>query len=685
MSFFSTKRQVGAALADGRRLWADTIGGRPLRRRLIAAGAIIAGLGMLYALPVISIPVIGTPQVSFASVLFYPIGLYVLMAIGLDMTVGRTGQVNLGYAAFFAVGAYTTAMLSTRAGMSYYETIVPALLASMLTGLVVGVVSLRVRGDYFAIVTLGIGLVVQEVVSNVGAFGSTIGIYSIPPPAPLLGLQFGVADPQAYDWLIFAMIIVVAVLFWLLYRSWLGRAWMAIREDENAARLMGVSVRKLKVLASAIGALPGGLAGSIYAAQVGYISPVTFGLTLSILLLAAVALGGKGRLAGVVLGAFLVAYLPERFLALDSIKTLLFGMILVLVMVFRPEGIVGSLQHRRRRTVARAGSGRALVLKPAMASAPAGSREAPVPGRTSSGLAGTGSAVDGERSAASRSSGGGMRQVGKPLPAGQGPTFGRTGDGPALRVEDALVAFGGVIALRGVNLAVAPGVVTSVIGPNGAGKTTLINAVTGVYPLGHGRVWLGRDEVTAMPVEKRARAGLGRTFQNIRLFGEMTALENVLVAAESGRRASMVRRLHPDAADCPGSSDRQVIDEAMVLLESVGLGDSAAMRSNQLSYGAQRRLEIARALALDPRVVLLDEPAAGANSTEKRDLMELIGTVAESGRAVLLVEHDMQLVMQISAKVVVMNFGEVIAEGTPSDVRNDPVVIAAYLGEGDGS
>jgi branched-chain amino acid transport system permease protein len=685
MSFLGTRRQIGAALADGRQLWDGTVAGRPFRRRLIVAAAIIAGLALLYALPVISIPVIDTPQVSFASVLFYPIGLYVLMAIGLDMTVGRTGQVNLGYAAFFAVGAYTTAMLSTHAGMSYYETIVPALLASMLTGLLVGVVSLRVRGDYFAIVTLGIGLVVQEIVSNVGAFGSTIGIYSIPPPAPLFGLQFGVADPQAYDWLVSAMIIVVSVLFWLLYRSWLGRAWVAIREDENAARLMGVSVRKLKVLASAIGALPGGLAGSIYAAQVGYISPVTFGLTLSILLLAAVALGGKGRLAGVILGAFLVAYLPERFLALDSVKTLLFGVVLVLVMVFRPEGIVGSLQHRRQRISARSGARRASAPESALAAAPIGTRETSEPGRTRSGLPGTEATADSDRPTGSWRSGTGAREMCELLPEKHGLDAGLASGGPALRVADALVAFGGVIALRDVSLAVAPGVVTSVIGPNGAGKTTLINAVTGVYPLGHGRIWLGRDEVTAMSVEKRARAGLGRTFQNIRLFGEMTALENVLVAAESGRRAGLLRRLSPEAEDARRSSDRELIDEAMVLLESVGLADSAASRSNQLSYGAQRRLEIARALALDPRVVLLDEPAAGANSAEKRDLMELIGTIAESGRAVLLVEHDIQLVMQISAKVVVMNFGKVIAEGTPNEVRNDPAVIAAYLGESDGS
>jgi branched-chain amino acid transport system permease protein len=675
MKSLRTLRAFDAAASAVRLRWVDEhISAHPWRRRAFVAIASLCGLALLYCLPILVIPVIDTSQVNFASVLFYPIGIYVLLAVGLDMTVGRTGQINLGYAAFFASGAYTTALLSTHSGMSYYETIVPAIVVSMVLGLIVGVVSLRVNGDYFAIVTLGIGLVVQQVITNAGFFGATIGISSIPPPAPLAGLQFNVSSPVSYDWLLFTMIIVVCVIFWLLYRGSLGRAWAAIREDDGAAELMGVKVRRLKVLASMIGAAPGGLAGSIYAAQVGYISPDTFGLTLSILVLAAVALGGKGRLVGVIVGAVLVGYLPERFLAVDKINTLLFGIVLVVVMLFRPQGIVGSLVRQRTGRSGRTGAGDAIAAVGgrgalAAANAAASALGAPVRQAADAGATASGPGSD-------HPSAGGLATRIVPVRASD------IGAQPALTVEAARVAFGGVVALRDVSVSAAPGVVTSVIGPNGAGKTTLINAVTGVYRLDRGRVCLGGQDVTNAPITQRSQNGIGRTFQNLRLFGAMTALENVLVAAEARGKVR-----EPTAADGdserPGARSRDQSAKAFGLLESVGLADMAAVRSDQLPYGAQRRLEMARALALDPKVLLLDEPAAGANTAEKRELTELIRKIADSGRAILLVEHDMRLIMEVSTKVVVLNFGEVIADGSPAEVRRDAAVIAAYLGQED--
>lgn len=638
--------------------------------RLTLIGIVaLCGVVLLYSLPVLTIPLIDTPQVSFASVLFYPIGIYVLLAIGLDMTVGRSGQLNLGYAAFFACGAYTTALLSTDTGMPYYATIVPAILVSMVLGLSVGVVSLRVSGDYFAIVTLGIGLVVQEVIANTDIFGTTLGISSIPPPQSLGGLAFGPLNPKAYDWLLFSMIIVVCVIFALIYRSRLGRAWSAIRDDEGAAELMGVRTRRLKVLASTIGAAPAGLAGSIYAAQVGYVSPETFGLTLSILVLAAVTLGGKGRLAGVILGGVLVGYLPERFLALDKIHTLLFGAVIVVVMLFRPEGILGSITWRRVRSIA----SRAGAVNPAERVEARSGKNEDAPALEPTALDADAATDEGGWQSGMASPGrSGARSVGIADRTATGPQ-------PVLTMEHLRVTFGGVVALDDVSMSTVPGAVTSVIGPNGAGKTTLINAVTGVYRPNSGRVRLGDRDVTHTPVARRSRMGIGRTFQNIRLFGGMTALENVLVAAEARRR--LPTPLASDDAEVRVARRRDLAVEALALLDDVGLSDVAMIRSDQLPYGAQRRLEIARALALNPQVLLLDEPAAGANTAEKQELARLIGKIADSGRSVLLIEHDMRLVMEISSKVVVLNFGKVIADGTPDEIRRNPDVIAAYLGE----
>ena len=605
------------------------INARPGR---VGSALAIAGLVALAALlPLLNLTVVSGNGISFGSLFFYPVGIYVLMAIGLDVMVGRAGQTVLCYAALFAAGAYATAILSTRAGWTYWETLPIAIVVGLSAGCALSLVTFRVQGHYLAIVTLGAGLIAQNVLSNVQGLGGTLGVSSIPHPSNVLGLSFTVLEVRSYDWLVLTAIVCTAGIVWLISRGKAGRAWAAIREDQLAAALTGVRVRVWKIAAFAVGGAIAGLAGSLYAGQVGFIDPMSFTLALSVLVLAAVVIVGKGRLWSVIVGAIIVAYLPERFRVINNWNTMVFGLVLACVMLFWPDGLATPLRtlwarRHDRWAPAHAESGIALP-QPAGASVR------------------------------------GIQLVRAP--------DARTQASSGLHIRGLSMHFGGVQVVNALDLDVPIGEVTSLIGPNGAGKTTVINLVSGVYEPQEGSIVVAGISLIGHPPEYRARHGVARTFQNIRLFGSLTALENVLVAAESGRITTreggdgQYRGAHRWAIEC---------------LDMVGLADRASRLASALSYGEQRRLELARALALVPEVLLVDEPAAGSNATEKAALGALLQRIASQGRAVLLIEHDMRVVMGISHRVVVMNFGEKIAEGTPEEIRHEAAVVDAYLG-----
>ncbi|MGH8902109.1 MAG: branched-chain amino acid ABC transporter permease [Egibacteraceae bacterium] len=300
----------------------------------------------LYVLPVVSIPIIDTPGSDFASVLFFPVGIYVLMAIGLNVVVGQAGLLDLGYVAFFAIGGYTMAKLGVTFGLNFWVILPIAVVLSMIAGAVLGSPTLRLRGDYLAIVTLGFGEIIRLTARNSDPLGGPNGISGIPHPPSVGAVEFGILDPKPYYWLLLSLIILVVFLVRRLEQSRVGRAWIAIREDEDAAELMGVPTFRFKLWAFAIGAGIGGMGGCLYAAKVISITPDTFLLILSILFLSAVVLGGSGNLAGVIVGAALIAYLPERFRGFEESRVLVFGAVLVAMMVFRPQGLIPS----RRRT-----------------------------------------------------------------------------------------------------------------------------------------------------------------------------------------------------------------------------------------------------------------------------------------------------------------------------------------------
>jgi branched-chain amino acid transport system permease protein len=609
---------------------------------------------------------------------------YATLALGLNIVVGFAGLLDLGYAAFFAIGAYTYGILTAYQLQppwnSFWEVFhtlglaapVPADVGDGMVvhftlsfwlalplcgglaaffGVLFGAPTLRLRGDYLAIVTLGFGEIVPIVVRNWSDLtNGAAGLNGVAAPQ-LFGHGFGVNSVPYY----YVAIVMVAMLIFISIRlrdSRIGRAWMAIREDEVAAGAMGVDRTKFKLLAFAIGAAFAGMTGVFYVAKLQTATPEMFGFPVSVMILVMVVFGGIGSVWGVVLGAFILQLLQSWWLQdltqwtrvlgrmvgstmlqkadfVQSIE-LIFGIILVVMMLFRRQGLIPATRPQK-----------ALTFEQQHAEIRRG-------GFSGMALQGLGGDV-------------------------------RTG-AAALEIKDVTVRFGGLTALNNVAITVPNGGVVAVIGPNGSGKSTLFNVITGLVEADSGSIRFHGEEIMHLPPHEILARGIARTFQNLRLFTNLTVMDNALIGQHARLTTGVIRAiLRTRRTRAEEVAAREWAMEVFAIF-----GNRLTPRIGQvvsgLSYANRRRIEIARALASRPRILLLDEPTAGMNPAETLELAEQIKSLNDLGLTVLLIEHKLDVVTTLADTVYVLDHGDVIAQGTPSEVRQDEEVLRAYLG-----